>query len=181
MKSLTQHITEKLVLNNNVKIRKYNYHPKTKDELKELIDRLIEERGNEADLNDIDTSEITDMSALFHTLDFNGDISEWDVSNVEDMGWMFKESNFNGDISKWDVSNVTNMSWMFRDSKFNKDISKWDVSNVIKLSQMFLGSEFNQDISKWNLSSLRFMLDSDIKNIFKNCPIKEEYKPKIKF
>ena len=157
MKSLTQHINEKLVLNSNNKIRKYNYHPKTADELEALVKRLIMERGNEADLNDIDTSEITDMSVLFHTSDFNGDISNWDVSNVEDM------------------------SWMFRDSKFNKDISKWDVSNVIKLSQMFLGSEFNQDISKWNLSSLRFMLDSDIENIFKNCPIKEEYKPKIKF
>jgi DNA gyrase subunit A len=150
-------------------------------DLEALIKRLITERGNKADLNDIDVSEITDMSVLFHKLDFNGDISNWDVSNVADMSWMFKESNFNGDISKWDVSNVTNMSWMFRDSKFNKDISKWDVSNVIKLNQMFLGAEFNQDISKWNLSSLRFMFDSDIKYIFKNCPIKEEYKPKIKF
>ena len=45
MKSLSQHINEKLVLNNNNKIRKYNYHPKTKEELKELIKQLIEERG----------------------------------------------------------------------------------------------------------------------------------------
>ena len=36
MKSLTQHITEKLVLNSNSKIikREYNYHPKTRNELK---------------------------------------------------------------------------------------------------------------------------------------------------
>ena len=92
MKSLTQHITEKLVLNSNSKIRKqeHNYHPKTRDELEKLIEQLIKERGNEADLNDIDVSEITDMSNLFSKLDpHNIDISEWNVSNVKFMESMF--------------------------------------------------------------------------------------------
>jgi hypothetical protein len=91
MKSLTQHITEKLVLQSNTKIRKqeYNYKPQTRDELKELVERLINERGDEADLNDIDVSEIIDMSELFENSDFNGDISFWNVSNVEDMSQMF--------------------------------------------------------------------------------------------
>ena len=104
---------------------KYNYHPKTKEELGNLINELIEERGNEADLNDIDVSQITDMSYLFYGSQFNGDISNWDVSNVEDMYCMFFNSKFNGDISNWIVRRVRDMDGMFYNSKFNGDISKW--------------------------------------------------------
>ena len=81
----------------------YNYHPKTRDELKELVDQLIEERGNDADLNDIDTSSITDMHHLFFKSNFNGDISEWNVSNVKDMNTMFMGSKFTG--KNVDISN----------------------------------------------------------------------------
>ena len=42
----------------------FNFKPVTRDELKNLINTLIEERGNKADLNDIDVSQITDMSDL---------------------------------------------------------------------------------------------------------------------
>ena len=170
MKSLTRHITEKLVLNNNTKVRKYNYHPKTKQELKELVEKLIKERGNEADLNDIDTSTITDMSELFYLKDkFNGDISKWDVSNVENMYSMFRGTTFNGDISKWDVSKVKDMSAMFnRAIEFNQDISKWNVSKVTNMQEMFMESKFNKDISKWKLNR-------NVKRqyMFKKCPIKK--------
>ena len=104
---------------------KYNYHPKTKDELKYLVEKLIEERGNEADLNDVDVSQIKDMSLIFYQSKFNGDISNWDVSRVENMWSMFNSSQFNGDISKWNVSNVESMEDMFYSSQFNGDISKW--------------------------------------------------------
>ena len=80
---------------------KHNYHPKTKEELVDLVKKLIEKRGNEADLNDIDVSQITDMSGLFWYSQFNGDISKWNVSKVENMSYMFENSQFNGDISKW--------------------------------------------------------------------------------
>ena len=79
----------------------YNYQPKTKEELKGLIEKLIKERGNEADLNDIDVSQITDMDDLFANSKFNGNISNWDVSVVEKMNHMFTNSEFKGDISKW--------------------------------------------------------------------------------
>lgn len=66
----------------------YKYHPKTKDELIELVNVHIDMFGDECDLNDIDTSAITDMSSLFSSkYRFNGDISRWNVSNVVDMGW----------------------------------------------------------------------------------------------
>ena len=107
MKTLQRYITEKILINKNSKIA-YNYYPKTKDELKNIIKQKIKSEGNECDLNDIDTSNITDMSNLFAYSEFNGDISKWDVSHVKNMKGMFMRSNFNSDISNWDVSNVTN-------------------------------------------------------------------------
>jgi surface protein len=119
MKSINQYINEKLKLK-NVKKQIYNYHPKTKEELKDLIKQLIKERGNEGDFNDIDTSEIKDMSYLFFDMaHFNGDISRWDVSNAISMESMFFQSYFNKDISNWDVSNVVNMKGMFSQCSFN--------------------------------------------------------------
>ena len=127
MKQINKYILERLHINKDIS-NYYNYHPKTKEELKELVNKLIKERGNEADLNDIDTSEITDMSYMFTYSKFNGDISNWDVSKVKNMGYMFWDSSFtakNGDISNWDVSNVKNMSYMFNCSPLEKNPPKW--------------------------------------------------------
>src|SRR5574344_475220 len=110
MKTLQQFITEKILINKNSKIA-YNYHPKTRDELEDIINKRIKSEGNKCDLNDIDTSNITDMSNLFKNSEFNGNISKWDVSNVENMWSMFAHSKFNGDISNWDVSNVVDMGF----------------------------------------------------------------------
>ena len=149
MKSINIYINEALKLGKS----RYKYHPKTKKELQELIKQLMEERGNDGDFNDIDTSEITDMFGLFANSKFNGDISRWDVSNVTDISSMFSGClYFNGDISKWDVSNVTNMDYMFYRCK-----------------------SFNQDISNWNVSKVK-----NNQRIFYNCPIEEKYKPNFK-
>ena len=126
MQQINKYILERLHINKDIK--SYNYHPKDKSELKELIDKLIKERGNEADLNDIDTSEIKDMYCMFYGSIFNGDISKWDVSNVESMNGMFMNSKFtskNGDISEWDVSNVKDMGAMFYNSPLEKNPPKW--------------------------------------------------------
>jgi hypothetical protein len=77
------------------------FKPKSKTELKSIIDKLIKERGLEADLNNID------------------------VSNVKDMANMFAGSKFNGDISKWDVSKVVNMSDTFYNSPLEKNPPEW--------------------------------------------------------
>ena len=115
MKTLQNYITEKILINKNSKIV-YNYHPKTKDELKDIIKQRIESEGNECNLNDIDTSNITDMSNLFEDSEFNGNISNWNVSNVTNMSGMFNGSVFNQDISNWDVSNVKYNLKMLNDS-----------------------------------------------------------------
>lgn len=74
--------------------------------IKQILLGEIRRLGNNADLNHIDVSNVTDMRALFLHSPFNGDISKWDVSNVTNMDRMFTYSKFNGDISKWNVSNV---------------------------------------------------------------------------
>lgn len=130
MKTLKEIIIEKLKIDSKTKIsnNQCQFHPKNKEELKELVDKLIKERGEEANLNDIDTSKITAMNALFKEVKFNGDISEWDVSNVKNMNVMFCYSTFtgeNGDISEWDVSNVKTMHNIFWACPLEKNPPKW--------------------------------------------------------
>ena len=112
----------KYCLNKSVKT---TVQPKTKDELKKIIEDTIKEQGNDCDLNFIDTSLIKDMSAMFAESNFNGDISKWNVSNVRDMEYMFFSSEFNGDISKWDVSKVKDMEYMFHESPLEDNEPDW--------------------------------------------------------
>ena len=201
MKNIKIYINERLHVTSK---SFYTCHPKTKDELREIIIQRIKDDGPKCDLNDIDVSKITDMLQLFDAgvydifKDFNGDISQWNVLNVKNMGRMFyKCKKFNCDISRWDVSNVTTMGCMFCDCvKFNCDLSKWDVSNVKNMSQMFDGCEnFNGDISQWDVSNVNNMnwmfckceqfncdlSDWDVSNVtnmtnaFENCPTKPEW------
>ena len=157
MKTLNNFILERLKLNKNTQLKNYNYFPKDFNELRTLLEQLLKERGKDADLNDIDVSNITTFSdtendiGLFEDLDpHNIDIRYWDVSNVENMNYMFSEcENFNSDLSNWNVNKVKYMRWMFDDCKnFNYDLSKWDVSNVKDMFHMFDGCE-NLKIPKW--------------------------------
>ena len=164
MKSIQQHIIERLKLNKD-RVRRYEYYPKTKEELKDIIEDITNKHKNDKiiDLNIIDTSKIKDMSDLFIENKHNYNISEWDVSHVKNMSGMFYDSNFNNDISQWDVSNVTTMFAMFKDSQFNQDISNWNVSKVKDFRFMFTDSAFKQDLTPW-------------KNKIKNKDLKEYIK-----
>ena len=154
----------------------YNYHPKNKEELKDIIKQLLDKRGPDADLNDIDTSKITDMSHLFqHVYPQNIDIRFWDVSNVEDMSFMFYVcSNFNCDLSQWDVSKVKNMYGMFElCENFNSDLSQWDVSNVEIMQHMFY-SCFNFEglgLDNWKVKNCKNMISMFTKCNSLNCDL----------
>ena len=117
--------------------------PKNTNELRKLLDELIEERGEYGNFNDINTSNITDMSYLFSEWpDFNGNISQWNTSKVENMASMFEACiNFNRNISGWDTKNVTNMNRMFFNAKmFKQNLSNWNVKKVKDHMFAFYGS-----------------------------------------
>ena len=191
MKSLTNYINEKLIVNKNY--NPYTYAPKSFDELRNIVIDRYNKLGagtkqNPIDFNDIDVSNLdsfynnNDMGLFEGTKFKHIDISGWDVSNVTDMSCMFlycKALKTVGDLSKWDVSKVTNMgSMFFKCEKLESvgDISKWDVSKVTNMEFMFCNCEsFNQDIYNWNVSSVISM-----DYIFWGCPLKNEYKPKFK-
>src|SRR5574344_770059 len=122
------------------------YIKATDDNIRKIISDGIKNYGPKADLNYIDTSDVTSMSGLFYCNHiFRGDISGWDVHNVTDMSWMFADSHFNGDISRWNVSCVKNMAYMFEYSTFNRKLSGWDVHNVENMQYMFFKSHFNRN------------------------------------
>lgn len=149
--------------------------PQTKEELVDIIRDAITVMGDDADLNFIDTSKITDMSNLFAGPgssfysnfftgygfgNFNGSICKWNVSNVTNMSFMFDGNlKFNQPLNDWDVSHVTNMYAMFDNAEsFNQSLDQWDVCNVTDMSRMFSGTKsFNQPLNNWNTSNVKNM------------------------
>ena len=187
---------------NNGNVHRRGYKPKGRNTLKDLLKRMIEVRGDEGDFNDIDTSEIESMESLFmRNKTFNGNISGWDVSRVKNMSEMFcNTTSFNQDISKWEFPNVTDMSFMFNNAtKFNQKIGNWKFPKVINMKGMFWGAtSFNQPIGDWefpkveDMTGMFYNATSFNQNIskwkiygvfdygmFENCPIKDEFKPKM--
>lgn len=151
MKSINLYITEKLKISkNNIG---YKYFPKSKDELKEIVDKLVDEQSMEdvINLNDIDTSGINNMIGVFG--DFEGIIKI--------------------DVSKWDVSNVINMTYMFNNCINLEEIigiENWDISECNVMVGMFKKCEsFNMDLSKWKLRN-----KCHTNNMFKDCPLENQ-------
>ena len=144
------------------KVRVYNYFPETYNELKDIVRQLVSERGLNADLNDIDTSKITDMSYLFFgwgtIKDFDGDISEWDVSNVTKMEAMFYNcKNFTGTcggknknmLNGWDVKNCRIFAAMFEKSGFKGNIEDWIVKQNADMEGMFHACPLESNPPQW--------------------------------
>ena len=160
MLKINEYILEKLHITKNYGNKKL-FFPDNKDELVDLLKRLIPERGNNANLNDIDVNKITDMSYLFSKYDHieNIDISEWDVSNVTVMNNMFRDcKRFNSDLGDWDVSNVKDMRSMFQGcaSFTGQGIENWDTRNVETMEGMLaFCKKFNNDISHWDVSNVK--------------------------
>ena len=130
------------------------------------------------DISEWNVSNIKDLVCTFRGCHkFNCDLSNWDIKNVESLDHTFCEClDFNKPLNNWNTSKVTNMLGLFCGAeKFNQPLNHWKTDLVDEMAHMFTDArEFNQDISMWNVKNVTHTF-----NMFKNCPIKEEFKPKI--
>ena len=168
--SLHNHISERLKITSNT--QPLRLRPKSKDELRSLIEQELKQQGPDADLNFIDTSLITDMSELFKDLTIrNIEIDEWDVSNVTNMNSMFAYCRkFSGiGLDKWGsrVSNVQDIGNMFAYCKnFNGDLSTWVLPKITRLYLTFYrcSNFIGTGLENWDVSNI-----NDISYAFSGC------------
>ena len=170
MKSIFEYINTKT---------KSNIIYASNDNLREIIHEEITRLGDNADLNHIDVSKVTDFSYLFDDwktnynnkgIKLNPDISKWNTSKATTMSAMFRNCfKFNCDISNWDVSKVENFSAMFVGCwDFNQDLSKWDIRSAKHVDSMFVEcKKLNCDLSNWDISKVESQ-----EYMFSDCPIK---------
>lgn len=106
-------------------------------------------------LGPLNTSQVTDMEAMFHeATKFNQPIN-FDTSRVTTMHEMFCWAwEFNQPLN-FDTSNVRDMTAMFESTKqFNQPLN-FDTSRVEKMPRMFYDSrKFNKDLRHWNVDNV---------------------------
>ena len=115
-------------------------------------------------ISDWDTSQVTDMNALFYKFETFNEPLHWDTRNVTNMSFMFfAVKSFNQPLS-FDTQNVTNMGFMFCGAiSFNQPLS-FVTSNVTVMRLMFYkAARFDQpldfDLRKVNLEHADSMLE----------------------
>jgi len=160
----------------------FSFEAITDDNIKQAVKEWIDNPDDALDMyGEIslwDTSQVTDMIALFYNMrTFNDDITKWNVANVKYMPSLFGgASAFNQGISKWNVANVNDMGFMFHGaSAFNQDISGWNVAKVKSMFLMFYeATTFNQDLCAWGS---KLQSGSNIQAMFdyaSSCPTTDE-------
>ena len=145
-------------------------HLKEYLEWQQLIGKLENLENKELTKQDIEElARISKLLNVKYTVNSTG--------KLEDIIDYIDRIDHNANLNWIDTSKLRDMSCLFKDkTEFNGDISEWDVSNVINMESMFDNSSFNQDISNWNVYNVRYT-----RFIFYNCPIKDEYKPNLKY
>lgn len=127
-------------------------------------------------LDNIDTSQATDMSYVFANTkitDFSG-IADWNTGNATDMTGLFSGDPVAGTaalpIENWDVSRVVNFDNLFNGTAITSlDLSKWQVGqNIAAGSAISLGGMFlscvnltSVNVAGWDTSTAK-----QIANIF---------------
>ena len=131
---------------------------------------------NSIDLNNIDTSSVTNMHGMFGGCKYLTylDLSSFDTSNVTDMSFMLAgridyygsisgmDSLISINLSSFNTSKVTNMIGMFGSCKklTSLDLSSFDTTNVTDISRMFelCESLTSLDLSNFNTSKVEWMV-----------------------
>ena len=136
----------------------YKYFPKTRKQLEKIIIEKLTENIECPYLNDINTSEITDMSNLF-----NSNPDEYLAQAGINIVYRLKQL----DLSKWITSNVTDMTRMFYMciSLEELNISDWDTSNVTGMEFLFDGCIALRKLYLTNFNTK----NADLGGIFNRC------------
>ena len=163
MKSLSQYIIEKVLIN-----KKSKFINKIKVETREQLQLIIEERYNNnksfVDLTDLDISELDDLSYIFYGLNMEVvDISGWDTSNVITMACMFnrckKLKKIIG-IENLDVSKLEDANSMFYmcENLVELDLTNWNPKLLQKTRYMFddcSNLKIIKNIENWQLQNIK--------------------------
>ena len=129
---------------------------KNKKHLKQLIDERLARFGRICDLNDIDVSQLTDMSGLFNKCSSLNSVimDNWVVGSNANITKVFCgcKSLKSLDVSGWNMEGVVKANFVFKDSGIEDtvDLTGWFLPNL-------------EDASKICGKNVRFELDTDNK------------------
>ena len=130
--------TQQGILKLNNFIKKYGMAFTYPEVMHEYFKEYDGERIPLLELNP-NTSNVTDMSNMFHSCPSLKIIPMLDTSNVIDMSGMFANCSSLETIPMLDTSNVKDMSWMFTDCSSLKTIPMLDTSNVTDVNNIVGG------------------------------------------
>ena len=131
-------------------------------------------------LENINTSQVTNMSSMFEETGYSSEVftldlgDKFDTSKVTDMSGMFSETGRSSEVftldlgEKFDTSNVTSMENMFSNTGYLSKVftldlgEKFDTSNVTNMYDMFnhvgySNPNFTLDLSGFNTSNVTDM------------------------
>lgn len=190
MKTLTQHIKERLIINKNFK--QETFKPNTSEELKDYIsskaDELIKNNDDILDLSNVDLSSMSRKhfnDKLLYQI-FRGplskinknnitvDVSNWDVTEYDRLDCLFFgcpciETVIG--LETWDVSNVKDFTGFFShcSNLKNVNVSGWKLHNATMTYAMFFGCQNLETINGIDTWDFKDNSRINMTNMFYNC------------
>ena len=166
MKTLKQHIEERLIINKNFK--QETFKPNTSEELKYYISskahELIMNNDDILDLSNVDLSLISQKTSYDKSL----------YQIFREPLFKIKKNNITVDVSNWDVTEYDRIDCLFFDCKCIETViglETWDVSNIKDFSRFFsqCSNLKNVNVSGWKLhnATMTCAMFCDCKNLKK--------------
>ena len=162
MKTLKQHIEERLIINKKFKqeMFKPNNNEELKDYISSKVDELIKNNDDILDLSDVDLSLISQKPSYDKSLyqifrdplfkikrnKITVDVSNWDVTEYDRIDCLFFDCPCIETViglETWDVSNVKDFTGFFSQCSNlkNVNVSGWKLHNATMTYAMFFGCQ----------------------------------------
>ena len=113
---------------------------------------------------EIDSSQVTNMSYMFHGCSSLTSVPDMDTSRVTNMSGMFRGCSSLTSVPDMDTSQVTDMSPMFYGCSSLTSVPDMDTSRVTNMSSMFYGCSSLTTVSDMHTSNA-----SDVSRMFYGC------------